>query len=418
MSADTPQPPAPHGPPQRSWWQWLMGFLFWDDHGPVENPPGYRPILGSRKSRGPPSPLADAYAKAAAEAKAHNLTEGPPTDGEEGRPPLPRKPPPPPAWKVLEPSESSDPVPHTERKLEPGAPGWSLIGASVRGKQHAHQALWRDDAFAWGTAGAWTFAAVCDGAGSAKLSRIGARVASAAAVKSLMAGLTDVRPEEKIRLEECLVDAARAARTEIRNESLRRNCDEREFHATMLLAAVAEMPLACSLGVLQVGDGAIGVLFGGQCVVLGESDSGAYSGETRFLTTFEIDEEWEKRVTLQTLPNVQAVALMTDGVADDFFPESERLIELFEAESIAGLKAADGGPVRGLFRGPLKDPRGGESLAEWLGYEKRGSFDDRTLVVMFRSGSGNQDSGAREEKVNRQFEDGDGQTSSSPTPES
>src|SRR5262249_17539359 len=184
---------------------------------------------------------------------------------------------------------------------------------------------------------------------------------------------------------ECLVKAARAARTEIRNESLRRSCGEREFHATLLLAAIAEMPHACSLGVLQVGDGAIGVSFSGQCIVLGESDSGAYSGETRFLTTFEIDEEWEKRVTLQTLPKVQAVALMTDGVADDFFPENERLIELFEDESIAGLTAANDGPVRGMFRGPLKDPRGGESLADWLGYEKRGSFDDRTLVIIFRS---------------------------------
>jgi hypothetical protein len=389
MAADAPPP----DPPRRSWWQRMKGFFFWEEHDfvePTPPDPEYKHTLGKRKSKRPPSPLADAYAKAAAESANLNLNEIPPPEGAEGEPPpLPKpKPPPLPAWKVLEPPDSPDPVPHAEWRLEAGTPGWALIGASVRGKQHAHQALWRDDSFAWGTSGPWTFAAVSDGAGSAPLSRIGARVACAAAVKSLTASLNSVRPSEKIRLEECLVAAARAARVEIRNESLRRSCDEREFHATLLLAAAATLPdapHACTIGALQVGDGAVGVYLGDQCVVLGESDSGAYSGETRFLTTFEIEEQWEKRVTLQTLPNVQAVALMTDGVADDFFPESERLIELFEGEPVAGLKSADGGDVRGLYRGVLNDPRDGRALADWLGYEKRGSFDDRTLVVMFRS---------------------------------
>ena len=395
MAAETPQPPAPLGPPRRSWWQRLKGFFFWEEHDPVDiDPadPNYRPALGGRKSKRPPSPLADAYAKAAADAAQLNVTEITPLEGVEGEPAPPPKPkpmPPAPVWKVQEPPESPDAVPHGEWKLESGAPGWAIIGASVRGKQHAHQGTWRDDAFAWGQAGAWSFVAVSDGAGSAALSRVGARLACDAAVKSLAASLTDVRPEEKIRLEECLVAAARDARTEIRNESLRRSCDEREFHATLLLAALAEMPHACSIGALQVGDGAIGVYMGGECVVLGESDSGAYSGETRFLTTFEIDEQWERRVTLQTLPNVQAVALMTDGVADDFFPESQRLVELFSGDPIAGLTAPHGGDVWGLNHGLLTDPRGGQALAEWLGYERRGSFDDRTLVVLFKKEEGN-----------------------------
>ena len=72
-------------------------------------------------------------------------------------------------------------------------------------------------------------------------------------------------------------------------------------------------------------------------------------------------------------------------VADDFFPESQRLVELFTGDPIAGLKATDGGDVRGIYHGLLADPRDGQALAEWLGYERRGSFDDRTLVVLFRS---------------------------------
>src|SRR5258708_2574726 len=60
--------------------------------------------LGARKSSKPPSPLAEAYKQAAKASK----TEAP----------LPELPPPgPPEWKVLEPVDSSDPVPHNECKV-------------------------------------------------------------------------------------------------------------------------------------------------------------------------------------------------------------------------------------------------------------------------------------------------------------
>jgi hypothetical protein len=35
-------------------------------------------------------------------------------------------------------------------------------------------------------------------------------------------------------------------------------------------------------------------------------------------------------------------------------------------------------------RGILKDPRDGQALLDWMRYEKRGSSDDRTLVLMYR----------------------------------
>ena len=56
-----------------------------------------------------------------------------------------------------------------------------------------------------------------------------------------------------------------------------------------------------------------------------------------------------------------------DGVADDFFPENQRLVELFTGDPIAGLQTAYGRDVQGVCHGVLADPRGGQSLAEWLG---------------------------------------------------
>jgi hypothetical protein len=379
----TPDPPRL---PRRPWWRKVLSWFLWETHDAVENddeplPPN---TFGRKRKKRPEPELKSKYAQAAAESRGLEVNEISPEEASDQPPPLP---PPVPVWKVQEPPESADPVPHQEAKLEQPLKHWALIGASVRGKQHAHHGTWRDDSFAWGSSGSWTFMAVSDGAGSAELARVGARVACEAAVKTLADALKDVDPNAgaNAALIDGLALAAKQARTAIRNESLRRNTEERHYHATLLLVAHAETPKGSLIGALQVGDGTVGIYADGACTVLGESDHGAYSGETRFLTTFEIDEPWENRVALTAVANLQAIAVMTDGVADDFFPENTRLIELFEGNPIEGLTTATGGDVRGLYRGLLPNPPDGQALADWLGYEKRGSFDDRTLVVLFRS---------------------------------
>ena len=41
--------------------------------------------------------------------------------------------------------------------------------------------------------------------------------------------------------------------------------------------------------------------------------------------------------------------------------------------------------MRGVLRAVVGEPRDGQALADWLQYEKRGSSDDRTLALLFRS---------------------------------
>ncbi len=136
--------------------------------------PGIRGLTASGK---PPSPLAAAYARSA----------------ESTRPPPLPSPSPTAQWKVVEPAASSDPVAHQECRFARRSESWSLIGASIRGKLHAHHGVWRDDAFAWGTTQDWTCIAVADGAGSASLSRVGARVACDEGVRALTEALGDFR---------------------------------------------------------------------------------------------------------------------------------------------------------------------------------------------------------------------------------
>ena len=98
------------------------------------------------------------------------------------------------AWQVLEPEDMGDPSSHEAMQAISGAPGWFLVGASLRGRQHAHEGRYREDAFVIACHNGWNIAAVADGAGSASLARVGARVATQACVDSLARNLEG--PEE------------------------------------------------------------------------------------------------------------------------------------------------------------------------------------------------------------------------------
>ena len=70
-----------------------------------------------------------------------------------------------------------DRVPHTDTNFQQGGQGWVIVGASRRGQLHAHEGTFREDAFRTMAVDDWSLIAVADGAGSHKLSRIGANQA-------------------------------------------------------------------------------------------------------------------------------------------------------------------------------------------------------------------------------------------------
>src|SRR5207249_1461719 len=132
---------------------------------------------------------------------------------------------------------------------------------------------------------------------------------------------------------------------------------------TYLLLAHVPFADADLLAALQVGDGAVGTYTGpGLCRVLGDADHGEFASETQFLTTTGTEKELERRIVFALPRGLQAVALMTDGVSDDFFPESKRLVELLDGDPIPDLKSLRGEATRGLLHSVLADPREGEAL--------------------------------------------------------
>lgn len=291
-----------------------------------------------------------------------------------------------PQWQELEPTDQNDATPHQSSDICECRDGWKLAAASVRGKLHAHRALWREDSFMLADIeagdGVWSVITVSDGAGSAPLSRVGSRLACAASVESLRVSLAEIEAlsneqetliaDDLPRLREALVRCGTDALAAIRQESQAREKPLTAFAATLLVLARREWNGSQLCAALQVGDGAIALLDANGVTLLGEADHGQHSSETRFLTTGGVESDLASRVKFSIKNDLVALAVISDGVSDDYFPEEKRLGEVFEA--IAPL---------------MKSDNIGEALVKWLGYEKKGSSDDRTLVMGWPVASGN-----------------------------
>ncbi|PQV62939.1 Protein phosphatase 2C [Abditibacterium utsteinense] len=284
-----------------------------------------------------------------------------------------------PLWQEIEPADRSDATPHKLGENGECEDGWKISAGSVRGKLHAHRGLWREDAFGFSGAqngeAIWQIAAVSDGAGSAPLSRVGSRIAceeALAALRISLAGLpafssekNELQTRDLPVLRVALMEAASAALGAIRVEAAKRGQPLSAFAATLLVLVRREWNGAQLCASVQVGDGVIALRDEIGLTLLGVADHGQHSSETRFLTTRGIEAELASRVAFSIKNDLRAFALFSDGVSDDYFPEDRRLGEVFDA-------------VLPLLQ---SENDGGAALVAWLGYEKKGSSDDRTLVV-------------------------------------
>jgi Protein phosphatase 2C len=270
-------------------------------------------------------------------------------------------------WEVREPpAELEDHREHEvcEEKETPG--GWWLIGASVRGKLHAHEATFREDSFALGSVPGWNLVAVADGAGSHSLSRVGSELAVRAAIEE-MRRLLGAGGEPGLALvEPAMQSALGASWRRLRAEAEDRKRPFEDFGTTLLL--LAHHIETGWLGVAQVGDGLLAAqLESGELRLLGSPQTGEYSGQTSFLTNHR-EADLAKRaeaVLLEQPPRLFLV--MTDGVADDLYPPEQKLPGLIK-------------PLPEVFA-QADHPR---TLLSLISYDLAGSFDDRTLVVVCR----------------------------------
>ncbi|MDE6762509.1 MAG: protein phosphatase 2C domain-containing protein, partial [Oscillospiraceae bacterium] len=191
---------------------------------------------------------------------------------------------------------------------------------------------------------------------------------------------------------------------------------------------------------IQLGDGMIAAIdenadTSGALIILGDADSGSFAGETEFITSeqFRNPESLMSRTKIRR-GKLTSLMMMTDGVADDYYPNNPQLLRLALDLKLNGImpvsKAGDTGsyvvpaPVSypwvndgdvlyalqyaknvlsetGLTLeelwnnktvqqkaslaefGIVHEKNAAEMLTIWLdNYVERGSFDDRTLLLV------------------------------------
>ena len=281
-----------------------------------------------------------------------------------------QKPPPPPPkpaqWEYHEPpKEMGDRKAHkyTQFSNKPCAYGWYMLCASRRGRLHEHEATFREDAVRIDSGNNWHLIAVADGAGSADLSRLGSELVVEAAIKEMRAYVKSQEPSATVAEVACR-KALEAAWTALYKTADERQIPFKDLATTLLL--LAYHPQLNILGYAQVGDGLIvAQKDDGELVLLGEPESGEYSGQTYFMTSYEHDKLASKSRSLEAKNPLRLFFVMSGGVSDDLYPPLERVM---------GLVA----PMPTVLTS--KDP--GEALYDLIGYERAGSFDDRTLAVL------------------------------------
>lgn len=351
-----------------------------------------------------------------------------------------------------------------------------MTGARVRGKKHKHEGTNCDDFFETALTEDCAIMVVCDGAGSKPLSRIGARVsceAAAAYLKENLSGMLAARPDVKRGLRGELSSAEfmaacgmiaplvqQSAREAFaaQQKKLEELCTDPVYEKalgrkpvlsdlyTTFLAAVAvpvttdkEKRRECFMACVQIGDGCICAVDSSadaeHCLkIMGEADSGAFSGETDFLSEKNIKPEAISAKTRISRGCSDTIMLMSDGVADDYFPAAPMMKRLYLDLCLNGIlpmkgelppSGEDPAPIRfksvslgqtsvalqyakqlladnsddavnalwdkremlrchslEAFRMNIGDTPE-ERLRVWLdNYNERGSFDDRTLVVV------------------------------------
>lgn len=288
--------------------------------------------------------------------------------------------------------------------LSDGTPQKDIVAASKRGRSHAQEGKPRDDHFKMSHMdNGWYIMAVADGAGSAKYSREGSRIACEEVTNYCMAQLANSKDfesavkqynEHKTESEsdarkavgdyiyKIVGTAAFKAHKSINAEAAIKKLPAKQYATTLLLAICKKFEFGWFIATFWVGDGAI-CLYNKQAhtaEVLGVPDEGEYAGQTRFLTMPEIFKDATslyQRLRFRIVDDFTALFLMSDGVSDPKFETDANLNNPDKWDALwTDLKE------NGIELTDDNEETKNQLLA-WLDFWSPGNHDDRTIAILY-----------------------------------
>ena len=284
-----------------------------------------------------------------------------------------------------------------------GTPRKDIVAASKRGRSHAHEGRPRDDDFkiCHNVDNGWYVLAVADGAGSARYSRQGSKIAVETASKFCTDALASqgefenvitayhAQPDDTTRkpvadmIYRIVGTAAFRANRAIRDfqEQNNKDCTPKDFSTTLLLAICKKFDFGWFVASFWVGDGAMAIYNADTqyLKVLGEPDGGEYAGQTRFLTMdsiFANPTDIMKRLRFSIEDDFSALMLMSDGVSDAKFETDANLNRIEKWNELW----ADINSSVNLID---DNENSKEELLNWLDFWSPGNHDDRTIAILY-----------------------------------
>lgn len=341
-------------------------------------------------------------------------------------PPIPQQPVP--AVRVPEPVQVQAPATFTKKPLqEPGdeqehpdervipekgatregwvtvGQDWRLVGASRRGLGHEDEGKYREDDVSVKAFGDAALVAIADGVGSKRLSRHGARAAVLGATSlpdaKLRSQLRDLvvftsrgdagtkKLARQVIVEACEAAAQNVLRKFQEDHARDASVTLDDLHSTLLIYLTVHVPgKGLLLAGTQVGDGALYARLSGTGkvpqdrwkVLLHQQVQGANNEVTPFLRSKR--EDWDREFVFELIPNADLIMGMTDGTADDLRPPV-----MSSGQPADPYVFVDEFGTLILEKIGQTPQRPQEALLDFLGYRKKQSLDDRTVVCLYRN---------------------------------
>lgn len=290
-------------------------------------------------------------------------------------------------------------------------PRKDIVAASQRGRSHAQEGKPRDDHFKLYHCedSDWYIIAVADGAGSAKCSRQGSKIACETVVNFCKVKLLDCAAfEEKIRayknadneeiarkimaneIYSIIGNAAFKAHKAIKDAADANDAIKpKDFATTLMFAICKKFDFGWFVASYWVGDGAMCIYNEEKRTIklLGVPDEGEYSGQTRFLTMPEIFKDATaimSRLRFSIEDDFTALMLMTDGVSDPMF-ETDNNLNSFDKWKNFWETIKTGFPDDEIKGVDLSDDNeeSKDQLLNWLNFWSPGNHDDRTIAILY-----------------------------------
>ncbi|MDA7936682.1 protein phosphatase 2C domain-containing protein [bacterium] len=288
---------------------------------------------------------------------------------------------------------------HTVARSE-DVDGVCMMGASRRGRSHAHNGTYRDDDFVIRSdKGGWFVVTVADGAGSAKYSRRGSDLMCAVATDRVLASVAahcddkfekllaqhrsapTPEDEKQIRtiLYKVLIAAGYAGVRCIESEARQMKAKLKDYATTLVLTVSKKYSFGWFVACFAIGDGGAALILDSKCgkvQVLNQQESGEFSGQTRFATMPEVwqdtDVLMKERLQFAIVDHFEALLAMTDGVSDPHFRTD---VEFEDPQKWVDFWGA-------LRRDARIDEGDSKVLLDWLNFWVDGEHDDRTIALL------------------------------------